>query len=215
MLDSEKVLRLSAPSLLPIRAVKAIKSFILNPRQRWKRLGVVLCVALIYVLPILTIPGFAAIYMKVEGIKGDVTVKGFEGYIELNSAQFGVGRGISSPTGGGREATPPSFSEMNISKVTDGTTPALFLETVAGSGKTVDILFTRTLGTGQEVTYYAITLSDVLVSGFSQSSGGDLPSEALSLNYSKFQMTYTPYDAKGTKGIPIRAGYDLSTGKTF
>jgi type VI secretion system secreted protein Hcp len=203
--------------LLKTSTVKAIKSFILNPRQRCKRLVVVLGVALIYVLPILTIPGLAAIYLKIEGIKGDVTTQGYEGTIAVQSAQVGVGRGIGSPTGGqGRETTTPSFSEVTITKVSDSTTPALFLEAVAGTkGKAVDLLFTRTLTTGQEVPYYTITLSDVLVSSFSQSSGGDVPAESISLNYTKIEMIYTPYDAKGTKGTPVRAGYDLTNGAKF
>jgi type VI secretion system secreted protein Hcp len=65
------------------------------------------------------------------------------------------------------------------------------------------------------VTYYQITLSDVLVSGFSQSSGGDVSSESMSLNYTKFKMTYTPYSPSGVKGTPISAGYDLTTGQKF
>ena len=62
---------------------------------------------------------------------------------------------------------------------------------------------------------YTITLSDVLVSSFSQSSGGEVPAESISLNYTKIEMIYTPYDAKGTKGTPVRAGYDLTTGAKF
>jgi type VI secretion system secreted protein Hcp len=195
--------------------VKAIKSFILNPRQRWKRFGIVLCVALIYVAPMLTIPGVAAIYMKIEGIKGEVIAKGHEGWIEVNSAQFGVGRGISSPVGGTRDTSPPNLSEFVVTKPTDSSTPALFLESTIGStGKQVDLHFTRTTANGEQ-TYYTVTLSDVLVSGFSQSSSGDRPSESISLNYTKFNMIYTPVDASGKLGTPIPATYDLTTGKGF
>ena len=42
------------------------------------------------------------IYMNYDNktVKGDVTAKGWEDWIELNSFQWGVGRGIASPTGG-------------------------------------------------------------------------------------------------------------------
>ncbi len=44
--------------------------------------------------------GIDPIYMQINGISGDVTTLGFAGDIQLNSFQWGVGRGISSPTGG-------------------------------------------------------------------------------------------------------------------
>ena len=43
------------------------------------------------------------IYIKYGDIKGDVTAeghKGTDGWVEIGSFQFGIGRGISSPTGG-------------------------------------------------------------------------------------------------------------------
>jgi type VI secretion system secreted protein Hcp len=201
--------------LLQPSPVKAIKSFILNPRQRWKRLGAVFCVALIYVAPLLTIPGMAAIYMKMEGVKGEVRTEGHEDWIELSSVQMGLGRAIASPVGGKRDASLPSFSDVTITKSTDISTPPLFLESVMGkAGKQVDLHFTRSID-GQEVVYYTITLSDVLVSSFSQSSGGDRPTESLSLNFTKFNMIYTPVDVKGGTGTPLPATYDLTTGKGF
>ena len=43
------------------------------------------------------------IYIKYGDIKGDVTAEGHKDWIEVNSFQWGVGRGISSPTGGGAD----------------------------------------------------------------------------------------------------------------
>lgn len=194
--------------------MKAIKAFVFRPRPLWKRLLVFFCVGLIYALPVMTIPGFAAMYLKIEGVDGEVTAKGHEKWIEINSAQWGVGRGVSAPSGGTREASAPSFSELTLTKLTDKTTPFFFLQAATGTGRQVDIHWTQSSALGGEVVYYAITLSDVLVSGFSQSSGGDRPAESISLNYSKFQMTYTPIDpATGKAGTPISAAYDLTTAK--
>ena len=62
------------------------------------------------------------IFMKHDGIDGDVTAEGHEKWIELGSCQFGVGRSITNPTakGGDREASAPSVSEIVVTKVTDG-----------------------------------------------------------------------------------------------
>jgi type VI secretion system secreted protein Hcp len=202
--------------LLRIQPVKAIKGFILHPRQQWKRIVTIFGVGLIYILPLLTIPGMAAIYMKIEDIKGEVTTKGYEGWIEVHSAAFSVSREIAEPTGGisDRESGRARFSDFSVTKIADSTTPLLFLESVLGSGKQVDIHFTKAIDAAVQ-PYYTITLSDVLVSGFSQSSGGDVPMESMSLNFTKIKTSFTPTDPKGGTGTPITRGYDITTGKAF
>jgi type VI secretion system secreted protein Hcp len=62
-------------------------------------------------------------------------------------------------------------------------------------------------------------LSDVLVSSYQVggSAGGLQNSleEAVSLNFSKIKMTFTPVLPTGKLGTPVTAGYDFATGKTF
>jgi type VI secretion system secreted protein Hcp len=153
-----------------------------------------------------------AIYMKYGEIEGDVTAEGHEGWIEVNSFQFGVGRGIGSPTGrkSDRETSSPSVSEITVTKSSDKTTPLLFQEALQGEGVQVDLHFVRTSAGTLEV-FYEVTLTNTLVSGFSQSSGGDNPSESLSLNFTKIEVKFTPINEDHSKGTPVPAGYDLST----
>ena len=198
--------------LLKRSSMKAIKAFVCRPRSWWKRLGTYFCVALIYALPIITIPGFAAIYLKIEGVEGEAITKGHEKWIEVSSLQWGVGRSVTL-SGGTNQGSLPNFSEVVFTKPTDKTTPFFFLEAAQGKGKEVSIDFTQPSGTSGEQIYYQITLSDVLVSGFSQSSGGDRPTESIALNFSKIKMTYTPYSPTGIKGTPVSAEYDLTTNK--
>src|SRR6185295_14966275 len=100
-----------------------------------------------------------AIYMKCAGIDGQVTAKGHEKWIELQSCQFGVGRGISSATGSdaNREASAPSVSEIVVTKVTDATSPLFFQESLIGKGKQITIEFVRT-SADQLETYMTLTL---------------------------------------------------------
>jgi type VI secretion system secreted protein Hcp len=153
-----------------------------------------------------------AIYMKFAGIDGQTTAKGHEKWIELNSLQFGVGRGISAPTGSSanREASAPSVSEIVVTKLTDATSPLFFQESVVGKGKTVNVHFVRT-SADQLETYLELTLTNTLVSGYSVSSGGDAPSESISLNFTKIEVKYTPYNADHSKGTPVPAAYDMAT----
>ena len=78
------------------------------------------------------------IYMNYNKIAGDVTADGHAKWIELNSFQFGVGRGIASPTGASadRESSAASFSEILVAKASDVASPKLFNEALQGEGRT-------------------------------------------------------------------------------
>jgi type VI secretion system secreted protein Hcp len=156
------------------------------------------------------------IYMNYDNkaIKGDVTATGWESWIELNSFQFGAGRGISSPTGGSadRESSAPSISEVTVSKDQDTATGPLLTAALQGEGVTVIIDFVKT-SQGQLVKYMEYTLTNTLISGFSTSSGGDRPSESISLNFTKFQVDPTTIDAEGTISNANPITYDIGLAK--
>lgn len=158
-----------------------------------------------------------AIYMKYSSpdIKGGVTTQGYAGQIELNSFQFGIGRGVGSPTGatGNREASTPSVSEIVVTKNLDEATGNIIKEAYSGAGKATAIIsFVRTDG-GGGVTYLEYTLSNVMLSGYSVSSGGDKPSESVSLNFTKIETKITPQKEDGTPGTAFPVTYDLGLQK--
>ena len=154
------------------------------------------------------------IYMKYGSIKGDVTADGHKDWIELHSAQFGVGRGIGSPTGAAanRESSAPSVSEFVVTKNTDKSSHALFRESLEGEGDTVQIDFCKT-DKGKLEVYLTVTMENTLVSGFSMSSGGDKPSESISLNFTKVEYKQIGQDAKGAPTSPNIVTYDLAAAK--
>ena len=61
------------------------------------------------------------IYVKYGAVVGNVTEAGHIGWVEMNSFQWGVGRGIGSPVGksANRESSAPSISEVSVSKQMD------------------------------------------------------------------------------------------------
>jgi type VI secretion system secreted protein Hcp len=151
-----------------------------------------------------------AIFMNYTDIPGDVTAKGHETWIEISSFQFGVGRGVTSPTAGSkdREASDPSVSEIVVSKTSDTSSNKLMMAALQGEGVDVTIDFVRT-DKGQLETYMQYKLNGVLVSGFSVSSGGDRPSESVSLNFTKISVTNTPGGDINETGTPDTVGWDL------
>ncbi len=159
-----------------------------------------------------------AIYMKVDGIDGHVTTKGYEKWIELNSLHFSVNRKLSTKPGNvyDRESTKPVFTEVMVDKSMDKTTPKLFEQACVGKAiSKVEIHICQT-GTDKISPYMQYTLHDVLMSHYQvlgeDKCEGAAPTESASLNFDKIEMKYTPFDAKHNAGSPIPAGYDLSTG---
>jgi type VI secretion system secreted protein Hcp len=154
------------------------------------------------------------IYVKYEGIKGDVTAEGYTDFFEVQSFQWGVGRGIGSPLGGSkdREASTPSVSEITVTKTQDNATTELLRQALWGEGKKVEIKFTKTDKDKFEA-YLEIDLEECMISGYSASSGGDRPTESLSLNFTKITLNNIEMASKNEAGSPDRVYYDLSKGK--
>jgi type VI secretion system secreted protein Hcp len=152
-----------------------------------------------------------AIFMKFGDKKGDVDTKQYAGWIMCHSFQFGSGRGISSATasGGNRQGSHASVSEVTISKILDPASLHLWRNSLDGDLKTtVDLSFT--VADQDNTEYLHITLWDVGVSGFSISSGGDRPSESISLNFAKVELKDTSKKADGTAGDNLAITYDLT-----
>jgi type VI secretion system secreted protein Hcp len=156
------------------------------------------------------------IYMEYDGgsVAGDATAEGHEKWIELNSMQWGVGRGISSPTGGSadRESSAPSVSEIVVTKPSDISTVKLLNEALQGEGKTVKIDLCKT-DKGKLEPYLQYTLTNTLISGHSFSSSGDRPMETISLNFTKVECKNIGMKDTNETGDPETITYDLALGK--
>jgi type VI secretion system secreted protein Hcp len=156
-----------------------------------------------------------AAYLQYCAIKkGESKAKGHEGskgWIEVGSVQFGVGRGINTRVGTSskREASAPHVSEI-ITKLMDSTSPLLFQEGLIGKACTAKIDLVET-GSDQLNTCLELTLTNAMISGYSVSSGGDRPSESISINFSKIEYKYTPYDDQHKAGTAVPVTYDLIT----
>ena len=155
------------------------------------------------------------IFLKYDGIDGEATTTGFEKWIEVNSFQFGVGRGISSAYGQStRESSIASVSEISLTKPSDGSSPKLMVAALTGTlDKKVTISMVRT-SQGSVQPYMVYELEGCGVSGYSVSSGGDRPSESVSLNFDKISFKYLLI-GDDLNNSPEVVGYDLSKGDTF
>ena len=155
-----------------------------------------------------------AIYMKYASINGSATAQSHEQWITCGSIQWGGGRAIGTPTGSAknREASMVSISEVVITKNQDDSSPELLKRAYVGEdGEEVTIDLTTTSNEGVN-TIMQLILTNTLVSGFSCSSGGDRPSESVSLNFTKIESTLHNQALEGTEAsTPFKVTYDLAT----
>ncbi len=148
-------------------------------------------------------------------IKGNVTEKGHTDWVEVNSFQWGVGRGIGSPVGraANREASAPSISEITVTKSMDKASFAFLQEALKGVGLEATIHFCTT-DKGSLRTYAEYKLTNCMISGYSTSSGGDRPSESLSINFTKIEFMFVELGIDNANTDTPRVSYDAAQAVT-
>jgi len=161
-----------------------------------------------------------AIYMQIPGINGDVSTKGYENWIELESFDFNVQRKLNTQPGrvSNREGSKPSVSEVSVRKRLDKASSLLFGEATVGTAKpTVKIHFITT--SASPSPYLEYTLSNVIISGHhvshtcvttKEKTEEAYPQEDVNLNFDKVEMKVIPFDKNHKAQSPIPAGYDLN-----
>jgi type VI secretion system secreted protein Hcp len=139
----------------------------------------------------------AAIYMKIEGIPGDVTVRGYEGSIELNSFSVGVDReNKRSGEKGGTEDINIGIGELqevSIAKSLDSASAKLAQFAINGNSLgQVEIHFVKTAGP-ETISYLQYKLDRAFVKSWSTSGDADdRPTEEVAFYYNKISFAYTP-----------------------
>lgn len=149
-------------------------------------------------------------------IKGQSTVDGHAGWINVDSMQLGVGRSIAAQAGGSakREVSSPSVSEMTFSRQADMASPELFFQACGGVSLGKCEIHVLQVVDNKPQVFVKIELEDVLVSSYSMSSGGDIPSDSFSLNFTKISYQFDTFDGKKiTTGTAKK--WDLSANKTY
>lgn len=151
-------------------------------------------------------------------IKGDSAITGHENWVTVDSLQLGVGRSLSaSGSGMDRDTSTPSFSELTISKSTDISSTELFAQSAYGKAicEILEVHFVQTGGEGGGQIYMELELHDPIISSYSLGSGGDRPSENISISFTKIVMKYTQFEQGGQQTEADPKGYDLVAGEPF
>jgi type VI secretion system secreted protein Hcp len=142
-------------------------------------------------------------FLKLDGIKGESTDSKHKGDIEIESFQWGVGRGIGSATGGAG-AGKTSFQTFKITKTLDKSSPLLLGAATSGKHiKEADLLFAHKAG-GKQTDYLEIKLENVLISSVQDGgSAKGAPQENVTFSFQKAEEIYLGANGKSQGKVNI------------
>ena len=153
-------------------------------------------------------------FIKIEGVDGESQSPGHEGEIDVLAWSWGTHHTsrerMNGPARYGRTAR---NGEMTFTKSMDSTSAPLFSFCSTSQFKDVVILTVERPERPFE-NYIQIQMHDVHCVAYSVGSGGeDVPTENVTLNFSKIEFEYKPQKADGSDGGNIEMGWDLTKGK--
>jgi type VI secretion system secreted protein Hcp len=151
-------------------------------------------------------------FLKLDGIEGESTRKGYEKQIEAEVFEWGE---IAPSSGGGGGSGKVEMEDFQVVMRSSKASPALFLACASGKHLKFAVLTVLHAGKAGAIAM-RWTLSDVQVSSY-QIGGAvaedALPQEHVALAFTKIELEYFPQTAKGGTGTPIKAGWDRKTNK--
>lgn len=152
----------------------------------------------------------ASIKLKIEGIPGESTAKGYENWIDIESVNFDINREVSMAVGTseGREGSLPQVSTIKISKMSDKSSIKLFEDSLNGSGKPAEVAF---LTTGKSPScYMSVKLTNSVVSNYNLSAHAESkPDESIEISFTAIEFAHTPHKDDVKAGNTMRVQFDL------
>lgn len=148
-------------------------------------------------------------FLKIEGIQGESADAKHKGEIELVAFSWGESQSGTMAAGGGAAAGKVQMQDLAATMRTNKASPILFLACASGQQIKQATLTVRKAGEQQQ-EFLIIKLSDLLISQYQTSGGGDeVPMDQISLNFGRLEVEYRPQKADGSLDAPVKGGWDV------
>lgn len=152
-------------------------------------------------------------FLKIDDLKGDSVVKGYEDFIQVSSWNWGMSNGGTSHRGGGAGRGRTQVEDFTFTHEIDPSSPELMEACMRGSHFDEATLVVRKAGGKEALDYLTITMEEVLVTNVTSSgvenSDGDI--ESITLNFAKVEIKYQGQGKDGgPKGGAITKKYDIA-----
>jgi type VI secretion system secreted protein Hcp len=154
-------------------------------------------------------------FLKLKGIDGESTDHKHKNEIDVESFSWGETNSGSHASGGGGGAGKVSMQDFHFVMKISKASPKLMLACATGEHIPDGTLICRKAGTDQQ-EFLSIKMTDLLVSSYQTGGSGHgdiVPTDQVSLNYSKIEFEYKEQKPDGSLGGAIKAGYDVKANK--
>ena len=151
--------------------------------------------------------------LELDGIKGESRDSKMPGLIDVESWSFGLSQtGTFGYGGGGGGSGKVQFDALSFVARMSVASPKMQAACASGQHIPKAILTCRKAG-GQQLGYFTVTLTDVLISGYAVKAMDEslpLPLDHVDLSFAKIEVAYVPQGSTGAGGGgAIKAGWDL------
>ena len=154
------------------------------------------------------------VFLKLDGIAGDSTHKGFEDWIELADFSWGAKNTTAASSGSGAGAGKAQPTNVVFSATTSKASPLLLRGTVTGKHIASGQVAMVKPGDGSVSQFIKIELTDIGLDFYKiDMLATGLPTDRGSLTFAKVKFSYYPQDPKGTLGDPVTVEWDTRSAK--
>jgi type VI secretion system secreted protein Hcp len=158
------------------------------------------------------------IHIKIETIKGESKMKGYEDQIDIDEAKLTARQETTADRGGGLGAGRVKYDTLQLKKVVDLATPKLFEACSKGTHIPKAELSYKKAGTEQR-PYLVVKLEDILITSVTigtnseglvegRAEGGN-PVETVEISFTKIEMEYKEQKKGGELGGTAMFKYDV------
>ena len=156
------------------------------------------------------------VFLKIDGIKGEVTDVNHKDEVELLGWSWGVSEALISSGSGTTVGGTPKVGSFAVTKQVDRASPRLLEACLTAKHINEVVLTQRRAGAGK-FSFLTIMLKDVLISSLADSDTGAAPrpTENVAFVFSKVIYEYVPQKPNGQPDTPVTLRWDVKANKKF
>ncbi|MCP4408408.1 MAG: type VI secretion system tube protein Hcp [Gammaproteobacteria bacterium] len=150
-------------------------------------------------------------FIKIGDLEGESKDSSHAGEVEVLAWSWGMSQSGTMHSGTGGGAGKVSVQDMSITKYVDKSSPNLYKACCNGKQFEEATLTVRKAGE-QPLEYVIIKMSPVIITNISTggSSGDDLITENVTLNFAQVGISYTPQKSDGSGDAAVEACWNIA-----
>ena len=148
-----------------------------------------------------------------DGIKGEAQDAVHRDKIDVLAWNWGMTQSGTTHAGMGAGGGKVNVQDITVTKYVDLATSDLIKRCASGAHIKNGELIVRKSGGDAPVEYLKIKMEELLITSYATGGakdGLDRVQETLTINFRRFQVTYTPQESSGVAGTEAEAGWEIA-----